>query len=388
VLDITLVGSAVALSLFGDMAMYVILPARHLELGLTAIQVGILLSANRWVRLISNRIGASLLDRRGAGVLFPAAVIAGSCIAAAYALFPTFWVLLLLRLAWGACWSILRQTGAMTTIRAGGSAQPGRSMGLFLALLQGGFVAGTLLAGILFEAYGYRTTFLLAAAFSLAALPPAIAGGKKLVAVPAGSRATPSPGGSASFLVSRALVVSFVGPGLIMATLGYLLRERFGDSVEVAGLTLGVTALNGLLLSAQHLIHGLGSPLLGILLDRFRIRRVEFMSFATGGAMLVLLSYVNSPAAIVILIIILFAAGAAAWLAVEAQGALGGSGTYAKVATATDIGSALGPLLGWMGIELARSAAVLWLGGGLYLLAAVAVVVHSRVAQRSDTQER
>lgn len=382
VLDITFVGSAVGLSLFGDMAMYVILPVQYVELGLTALQVGVLLSANRWVRLLSNRIGARLLDKHGASFLFPGAIIAGSCITAAYAIFPVFWVLLLLRLAWGACWSLLRQTGAMTTIRAAGSRRAGRSMGLYLALLQGGFVLGTLVAGILFEAYGFRTTLLLAAAFSLAAVPPAIAGGRKLVPTPTGAPAQPPARGSVPLLVVRALVVSFVGPGLIMATLGFLLRERLGDTVEIAGFTVGVTALNGLLLAAQFLIHGLGSPVVGVLMDRFKIRPVELVSFVTGAVALVALAFANSVAGIVVLIIVLFMGGAAAWLAIEAWGALGGSGAYATVATATDVGSALGPILGWMGIELASSAAVFWVGGALYLIAAAGVVLESRMGSR------
>ena len=174
IFGVVAVGSAVALSLFGDMAMYVILPVQYVELGLSAIQVGVLLSANRWVRLVTNQVAERMLRRYSGKVLFPAALLIGSILAAAYSTAPAFVILLVLRMVWGLCWSFIRHTGVMTTIGIAGSERAGRLMGIYVGLLQAGFVAGTFVAGLLFDGTGFRTTFLLAAAMSLAAVPTAV----------------------------------------------------------------------------------------------------------------------------------------------------------------------------------------------------------------------
>ena len=50
------VALAVAVSLLGDQALYAILPTYYTELGLLPYQVGLLLSANRWIRLLTNQL--------------------------------------------------------------------------------------------------------------------------------------------------------------------------------------------------------------------------------------------------------------------------------------------------------------------------------------------
>jgi len=56
-----LVGGATAFSLLGDQALYAVLPVYLEPLGLSAIQVGVLLSANRWVRLLTNHLAHRIL---------------------------------------------------------------------------------------------------------------------------------------------------------------------------------------------------------------------------------------------------------------------------------------------------------------------------------------
>ena len=52
--SVVLVGSATAFSLLGDQMLYSVLPTYYTELGLLPIQVGILLAANRFVRIFIN----------------------------------------------------------------------------------------------------------------------------------------------------------------------------------------------------------------------------------------------------------------------------------------------------------------------------------------------
>ena len=99
--SVVFAGTAVAFSLFGDMAMYTILPTQFETLGLLPIQVGLLLSVNRWIRLVTNRAAERLLSRFNRSILFGAALGIGALLAAVYAAAPPFMLLLLARLLWG-----------------------------------------------------------------------------------------------------------------------------------------------------------------------------------------------------------------------------------------------------------------------------------------------
>jgi len=381
IFGVVAVGSAVALSLFGDMAMYVILPVQYVELGLSAIQVGVLLSANRWVRLVTNQVAERMLRRYSGKVLFPTALLIGSILAAAYSTAPAFMVLLVLRMVWGLCWSFIRHTGVMTTIGIAGSERAGRLMGIYVGLLQAGFVAGTFVAGLLFDGTGFRTTFLLAAAMSLAAVPTAVLSSRRSQVSMRGPRIGYGQSNIGMLsLAIRGFIVSLVGSGLIMSTLGFLLRNHFGDAVSVGAVVIGVTTVNGILLAAQHLINGIGSPLFGILIDRHGLPRAQYVGFAASGAALLALVLFRSTSLLVPLVIVFFVSAAISRLAVESQAAVAGPRAYSRLATATDLGAAIGPVLGWIGIELAQSGLVFWVGGGFFLVGAVLAFFTRRVA--------
>jgi len=375
------VGAAVALSLFGDMAMYVILPVQYAELGLSALQVGVLLSANRWVRLITNQVAERMRRRFSSRVLFPTALLVGSILTAAYATGPVFALLLLLRMAWGLCWSFIRHTGVMTTIEIAGSRRAGRLMGVYIGLVQVGFVAGTFVAGVLFDGGGFRTAFLVAAALSLAAVPTAVLSNRRSRITLRGPRVAGGQlTGAMLSLAIRGFIVTLVGAGLIMSTLGFLLRSHFGDTVSVGSLVIGVTTVNGMLLASQYLIKGVGSPLFGVMIDRHGLLRAQYLGFAAAGLSLLALAVFKSTSLLIPLMIVFFASAAVSRLAVESQAAVAGPRTYSSLATATDLGAAVGPILGWVGIELAQSGLVFWVGGGLFLVGALVALVTRSAA--------
>lgn len=51
---------ATAFSLLGDQFLYAVLPTYYEELGLLPYQVGLLLSLNRWIRILTNHIAERL----------------------------------------------------------------------------------------------------------------------------------------------------------------------------------------------------------------------------------------------------------------------------------------------------------------------------------------
>src|SRR5688572_9693544 len=67
------VSLVMALQLLGDSLLYVVLPLHADELGFSGFQVGVLLSANRFVRMLTNRGASRLMRRLDVGPLFTAA---------------------------------------------------------------------------------------------------------------------------------------------------------------------------------------------------------------------------------------------------------------------------------------------------------------------------
>lgn len=63
--SLLLISIAVALSLLGDQMLYAVLPVTHDAMGVPVTAVGLLLSANRWVRLLTNTLAARTITRCG-----------------------------------------------------------------------------------------------------------------------------------------------------------------------------------------------------------------------------------------------------------------------------------------------------------------------------------
>lgn len=129
-LPIVSIAAAAALSLLGDAALYTVLPSYHIHIGLTPLQVGILLSVHRWVHLISNRQAERCY--RTFPIIFslaPAFLLA-SLVTASYGYFNIFIILLVARILWGACFSFIRQAMILTVTAASNDTHLGKSMGL------------------------------------------------------------------------------------------------------------------------------------------------------------------------------------------------------------------------------------------------------------------
>jgi len=62
---VLVVAMAVAISLLGDSTLYAVLPSHADPLGIKLAFVGILLSANRFVRLLTNSLAGYVHDHTG-----------------------------------------------------------------------------------------------------------------------------------------------------------------------------------------------------------------------------------------------------------------------------------------------------------------------------------
>ena len=175
--DNAVVVGAVVLSTFfigfGGGVIFPILPNLGAILGISPFMVGIILSANRFTRLVANAPAGSLVDRIGTRTPFVVGMAIQSVGTAGYVVafllpFPTAWFLGA-RVLWGVGSAFV--FGTALTIAADVSADDSRgaNMGVIRGGLLFGFPTGVVLGGLVSEFYGNVAAFSLATGFAVIA---------------------------------------------------------------------------------------------------------------------------------------------------------------------------------------------------------------------------
>ena len=142
------ISSAVALSLLGDQMLYAVLPAVHEAVGVPVTAVGLLLSANRLIRLLTNSLAGYVIERFGRHWPFVLALLLGGITTVAYGVVYGVWAFLVARLLWGTAWSFIRIEGMSTALDVASEETRGRYMGLFQAISRIGSAIALLAGGI------------------------------------------------------------------------------------------------------------------------------------------------------------------------------------------------------------------------------------------------
>jgi predicted MFS family arabinose efflux permease len=161
------VAISTALSLLGDTAMYTVLPTHNAQAGVTVASIGILLSANRWVRFVSNGGVGWLAERWPRRWLYVPALFIGVLATFMYAFTRGFWPLLVARLLWGIAWSGIWVIGNAIILDAAAEHQRGRWVGFYHTSFFMGGVIGAPLGGILTDRLGYGSAMGILAVLML-----------------------------------------------------------------------------------------------------------------------------------------------------------------------------------------------------------------------------
>ena len=361
--------TATALSLLGDQALYALLPLYFQEIGLLPIQVGILLSANRWVRLLTNHLAERLVDRFPVNLMLVLSLALGALLSLAYAYISSFLVLLVARCLWGLCWSFIRHISVMGVASSTEPQNLGQMMGFYNGISRIGSVLGIVLGGILFDLIGFSTTLALFCLFSLFAVPFAMRSGIQTSSIITDPQQNNQSSTRYSALLCCGFCIGSVGPGLIMSTLGFILLSRYGTEVALMGFVVGIATLNGLLLGCRWVLETLGAPIYGALIDRTGIRLGAPLCFLGGMIVMLLLNLSENLAGLALGMIVFFMCGTALSTVVSAEASRLGAKVFARYATAGDLGAAFGPVIGWGAYELIGTPNFVFvLGAGLYAI--------------------
>ena len=156
------------LSLIGDSSLYAVLPTHVSDAGITLASVGIILSANRFVRLLLNGPAGLAYDRWPRRPLFVGALLLGAFSTALYAFRGGFWPLLAGRLLWGLSWSGIWVGGNAMIADICDRHTRGRWVGLYQTSFFLGTASGSILGGLLTDRLGYPLAMGIGASLTLA----------------------------------------------------------------------------------------------------------------------------------------------------------------------------------------------------------------------------
>ena len=148
------VGLGTGLSLMGDASLYAVLPTHVTEAGVPLATVGILLSANRFIRLVLNVPAGMAYDRWLRRPLFVAALFIGAASTAIYAFTQGFWPLLFGRLLWGLAWVGIWVGGNTIILDISRQDNRGRWVGAYQIAFFLGASGGAILGGLLTDWLG------------------------------------------------------------------------------------------------------------------------------------------------------------------------------------------------------------------------------------------
>jgi len=272
-------GIGTCLSLLGDASLYTVLPTHTAAAGVSVASVGILLSANRFIRLVLNGPAGMAYDRWPRRPLFVSSLMIGAFSTAIYGLTQGFWPLLLGRLLWGLAWAGIWVGGNTIVLDIAGNKNRGRWIGYYQLSFFLGASGGAMLGGVLTDWLGFHQTMIVGASITLMGaiialvfLPETRSSKQNPVEKRAQSQQPLSSNQEEKLefysIIGLFSVNRLVMAGILMSTLGIFLRDQIGEQVQVAGHTLGVATLTGLGLGLSTLIAMFAVPLVGSISDR------------------------------------------------------------------------------------------------------------------------
>jgi MFS family permease len=379
------VGIGTGLSLIGDSGLYAVLPTHGSDAGVALFGVGILLSANRFIRLISNGSVGWICDRWPRRWIFVPALFLGAFSTSTYALTRGLWPLLIGRLLWGIAWSGIWIAGNAIIFDITDDQSRGRWVGLYHISFFMGAASGSMLGGTLTDWIGFHGAMWVAFCLNLTGalvaflflpetrLPESVrmqtrsAVETQAMSLAGKSKLTEIVSITALMGVNRIVIA-----GILVSTFGIFLHDLLGDSVTIGNRVVGVATLTGLGLGLSTVTSMFLTPLLGGLSDRVRNRwRVVTVGLLAGTAGFSMLASGISAVVIPALPLIFLSSSSNQGLSTALMGDRSSNETQGRLLgilfTVGDLGSAIGPPLAYWLIPSVGARGVYWLGAGLFL---------------------
>jgi MFS family permease len=345
----------------GDALIYVVMPLHAAAFGISLGLVGVVLSANRIVRILGYGWLSSASRRFGMRALTASVAVGAAGSTIAYGVFPGFLPLLVARLVWGMAYAVLNVT--TTAYAIGDGQRTGRRVGLNRAVSGIGPTLALSVGAWLTLGLGPRSVFVALGLVGLLAVPVALTLPRELAAEPA------KAGAAGSRWKPSTLNVLFFANAVIDGAFAFTLSLLFAGALPLSSALLAA----GLILAFQRLMVVLLSLVGGTLIDRVGAYRVLVPCVVLVVAGLFALAHgVLYPAAIAIVVVrALLSVPGPVLAARERSGST--VERLAAFATWVDSGLAVGPLLsGFFVARFGLPALYQTLAAGI----ALALVLH------------
>lgn len=383
-----LVSAVAGVSIFGDSLLYSVLPIYAGQLGIPLAAVGIVLSINRWVRLVTNPLAARSFSQFGVFWPLLATMILSVITTFVYSRAWGLAIFLAARLVWGLCWSHIRLGGFLVIMEASAAAL-GFGMGIFHVLTRLGSAFTSLVGSFFVDLWGYRGGLTLMAGLSSVGILLVLAlgrmmedthsrteQGKTLEVSEEPRRFKPE---LSPFICNAAgFTNSFVGSGLIVSSLSLILQQRIGDSVTLGSFTFGIATISGLVLAVRWASNLVVSPITGKIIDGIGRRRPFRVLVLAMIVLLLIFAAIRDPLLTVLIACLLCFAGNALEVLLDAavgDAAWTAENRNARISQYTsfyDLGAATGPIVGYaLGVRFSFTTPFYL--GALLMLAVIAL---------------
>lgn len=356
------IGSSAVLSLalLGDALIYAVLPAYAEDFGLTLPWVGVMLSANRFVRVFAYGVIARMTYAIGVRRMCVGAAVVATISTALYGFGQGPATILIARISWGLSYAALLLVTLAYAVEY--RSQVGVRVGVGRAIQRVGPIVALFIGAWLVGFVGPTTAFLILAVPTALAIPVALT-------LPQYHTAKTQRDKPASLARPRPIDILFF-------LQGYGVDGVFAISITLifareASLSVAVMS-GGALLAMRHLGEAVAAPLFGWISDRFGARRIFI-----GSAVLTIVGFIGVAAGLTVfgaLVMLLFR-GAMASLGpaviVQAMSADEQAiGPLARMQAWRDLGAACGPLatgflLAYVSAEMQHAAVAFFLVIGL-----------------------
>ncbi len=266
---VTIISSStlMSLALLGDALIYAILPLYAEDFGLTIPMVGILLAANRIVRIFIYTLISKLVTRFGARALCILAAIMATVSTYLYGISTGFFPLLCARILWGIAYAILllstlayavtKKSEAGTRI---GTSQAIQRIGPIISLISGTWLVSIVSPNNVFLILTLPTSISILIALIL----------------PKNEEAQQTPKSSSVQLTKPSLldILFFIQGYAIDGLFAVSITLMLAENTSLANAVLG----GGILLAFRHVGEALAAPLFGRLADRFGALKIFIIS--------------------------------------------------------------------------------------------------------------
>lgn len=389
-------GFAVCASLFGDLALFAVLPTRTETIGISVASLGVIFGIHRLIRIPGNSIGGMIINKGPRKTYFLVGMLLAFISTLGYGVLTGLLPFVLLRIIWGCAWILIYISSMTMLIDVTTTGNRGKWNGIYNIWYLFGIAGGSLSGGYLADVIGYQRSMYVCAGVTLLGVLvtlffiPETNPNQNACALDKNQQKTrplkvlrqlwtstvdtirSTPG--MLIIVLLYMITQFVGEGVALSTISLLLKEKFGELVSFSWTTLGVASVSGILISARYLISGISSPLVGNISDQLNNRKLLLsIGMALGIASFVVIGYSSSLQWITLGILLNAISGSALLVLLgTALGDISPEGEEGQIvgiyATFGDMGSALGPLFAYLILPIVSLPTVYMLCGVLFLV--------------------